>query len=461
MTTKTKPASDPVVPDRQSLIPSAPMLDDLAGMDAARTWGLRMARHLKAYTRDEMRWRDIAPGCVLHGPPGTGKTTFGKALAATCGLPLVETTFGEWQGSGEGHLGSLLKAMADVFAIARAVKPCILFIDELDSIPSRGSTRHNDTYWMAVTNELLKALDKIGQAEGVVVIGACNHPDRLDPAVVRSGRMDTKIKIDFPDVTALAKILEYHLTLIDRLALMRETKRSDLSEIAKYCVGMSGADIARLVREARAKAGDADRYINVADIMASLGHTDHAMTSDERRRLAVYEAGCGVARYRLGLASEITMSIASRNGSDCAPISLDPRTATRNLIDRRITALLAGRAAEEIFCGSVSGGAVGGEHSALGQATRLALEAVATLGLSETKPLGWYPGDKGADRNRFPQHVIEEVDAMLAERYEAALALIGHEWDFVNLVSDALARNRALSHREFVLLDRRPRSEAA
>lgn len=451
MTAKTKPdAADTAAKPE---IPTRPLLSELAGMSTARAWGERLSRDIADYRAGTIKWSDVDPGCVLHGPPGTGKTTFATALAATCKLPLIATSFSAWQAAEEGHLGTLLAAMESSFALARANAPCILFVDELDSIPRRGSGSRSMNYWNQVTNALLKAIDSLAEATGVVMLGACNHPGLLDPALVRAGRMDQMIAIELPDAKAIATILSFHLKPEERQSV------GSLASIAKICVGMSGADLARLARSARALARSNRRVMRVRDLIAVLDPPELRLSPEQLKRIAVHEAGHAVAAHRLAIADDITLSLVARNTANgIAGIKLRQEPVTRTLVEARLVMLLAGRAAEEVFFGQPSASAGGDETSDLAHANRTALDAVVNLGLSTHNPLGYYVRREQHDKAWYPTEVRAEVDEMLASAYRDAVALMGWDWDFVNQTAEALVRDRGLSYREFALLDRRPRA---
>ncbi|WP_290775985.1 ATP-binding protein [Hoeflea sp.] len=147
---------------------------------------------------------------MLSGPPGTGKTTFARALCNTLSVPLIATSVARWLET--SHLGDVLAAMNTTFEQARESAPCILFIDEVDNIGSRGSgDRAYDDYWSSIVNRMLELLDGAAKTEGVIVIGATNRPDKIDPAILRSGRLEKHIVVPPPDTDALVQIIAHHL----------------------------------------------------------------------------------------------------------------------------------------------------------------------------------------------------------------------------------------------------------
>lgn len=272
--------------------------------------------------------------------------------------------------------------MRAAFDEARRKSPCILFIDEIDAFGDRETFKgENAHYNVEVVSGLLECLDGVDQREGVVVVGACNHPDRLDAALVRPGRLDRHIRITLPDAAAREGNIRWHL----ENALAGER----LSSIAARTEGWSGAALERLVRDARRLARRARRAITTADFTASLPPTiaipDHMM-----RRTAVHEAGHATVAVVLGRKFEFveirdTVELAS--GSQAlGGVRIGPRTVadktTQTLLDK-ICFLLAGAAAEEVILGNRSIGGGGELGSDLHLATLTALRLETSYGLGQ------------------------------------------------------------------------------
>ncbi|MBC2802411.1 AAA family ATPase [Rhizobium ruizarguesonis] len=187
-----------------------PLVETLTGYGAAKDWALGVKADLADYLAGELVWSDMSTKLLLSGPPGTGKTTFARAMCNSLQIPLVVTSVSTWL-QGE-YLNAVLDRMANTFAEARAQAPCILFIDEIDGIGTRVSaSRQYADYWNACVNKLLELLDGAVKSEGVIVVGATNRPNEIDEAIRRSGRLETHIDIPRPDIPALAGILAHHL----------------------------------------------------------------------------------------------------------------------------------------------------------------------------------------------------------------------------------------------------------
>jgi cell division protease FtsH len=185
-------------------------VEDLAGYGEARPWALDLKSDLELYRSGRLGWREMSTKLLLSGPPGTGKTTFARALCNSLQVPLLVTSVASWLEP--GYLGDVLKRMAAAFDVARHHAPAILFIDEIDNIGMRMASRpQHDDYWVSLINRLLELLDGASKTEGVIVVGATNLPERIDPALLRSGRLEKHVAIPLPDFETLAGILAHHL----------------------------------------------------------------------------------------------------------------------------------------------------------------------------------------------------------------------------------------------------------
>lgn len=405
-------------------VADAPRLDELAGMPDAVAAGLEIVRDLHDYRAGRIPWSQVAPGLLLHGPPGTGKTLFARALARSAGVPLLTGSLAEWQAARTGHLGDLLAAMRKNFADARAVAPAILFIDEIDAFGDRShfSSQHRD-YSVQVVNALLELLDGVTGRPGVVVLGACNNVGNLDPAIRRSGRLDRSVAVPLPDAEGLTAILRHHLG--------GDLPNVDLAALGPLLLGATGADVARLVRDARRRARVADRPLGLADLHAALGVAEDLRASAYRRLLAVHEAGHAVVGmlHAPGTLIAVTLRAAGQRAAATHWQPESDRTLTRADIDALLQRLLAGRAAEAVVLGTVSAGAGGAAASDLARATQLAAAAAGALGLGDS--LVW---------SGLPEP--DEVPKLLARQPALARAVAAH-LD----AADAAARALILRHR--------------
>ena len=185
-------------------------VEALSGFGEARDWALALKEDLDLWRQGDLAWADMSTRLLLAGPPGTGKTTFARALCNTLQVPLVATSVATWLEP--GYLGDVLKRMSAAFTEAEANGPAILFIDEVDTLGRRSATnRSHEDYWNSVVSRALELLDGVVRQSGIIVVGAANNPGVLDPALVRSGRLEKRIDIPMPDTDALAGILRHHL----------------------------------------------------------------------------------------------------------------------------------------------------------------------------------------------------------------------------------------------------------
>lgn len=349
-----------------------PLLSEIYGLGPAKQWGLDLAADLRAYAAGKLPWSLCPKGLLLSGPPGTAKTTFARALSREAGVHFISTSYSAWQSHKDGHLGSVTAAIRGVFAEAKANRPCIVFIDEIDSLPTRGSAGRNDSWFTAVVNCVLDQLDGFAKREGVVVVAACNDPSKLDSALVRAGRLDHHIAIPLPDVPALIGIF--------RMYLRTDLEGVDLRAAALAAQGSTGADVERWVRVARRAARRADRALTLSDLLEVVRSGRPEWPADVRRRVAYHEAGHAIALHVLDIAEPTALSIGGSGGlAESLPGEM--RAQTRVELEKLLVGLLGGRAAEEIVFGTgVTAGAGGSSDSDLSRATRLALRIETAFG---------------------------------------------------------------------------------
>lgn len=405
-------------------------LEDIAGDGEALTAARQLVRDLGLWRQKTLAWSDLCRSLLLHGRPGTGKTWLARAMGNSADVGFVATSFAEWQST--GHLGDMLKAMRKSFAEARSQAPAILFIDEIDAVGSReDGDRHNSNYRHQVINGFLEQMDSISREEGVIVVGACNHPDRIDPAVLRAGRFDLKIEVPMPDAAAILGILRHHLG--------EAFDAADLRGLARAAVGSSAAEVDAAIRMARATARGDGRDLRPADVHRHLGASDRAGDAWDRRA-AVHECGHAIAAAVLGT-GEVIRVMLTREGGTTSRRLVDHTNLIGDL-EAELAYAMAGRAAERLVFGDVCAGSGGPEQSDLARATKLAVAIDTLFGLGVYGPL-WID---------VPPEVVlrdPEARARIRARLEAAeelaTAILAAHREHLTAMADALVRERELT----------------
>ncbi|MGV1785838.1 MULTISPECIES: AAA family ATPase [Agrobacterium] len=409
-------------------------VEDLPGFGKATTWALELADDIRAWSAGTLEWQDVDCGLLLSGPPGTGKTTFAAAVAETCGASFISASCAQWQS--HGHLGDFLKAMNRSFADAAEKAPCILFLDEFDAVGNRSKFQgDNASYGVQVVNGLLEALDGSKRRDGVVVIAATNHPDAIDPALRRPGRLDRHIEIELPSFEARKGIIALHLRA--------EVPDDVLAEAARATSGYSGADLAQLAKDARKRARRGRRSVSAEDLKAA---TPPLLVIDDTLRYAacVHEAGHAVVGTELGFGSvEIItvlreLSLSGDRAGYVGWLRPNPLYRSRDSYLNEIAMFMAGHAAEAVIVGSVSDGFGGSKGSDLHRATDVATLMEANLGLGQGLSYSSVNSSEELEKLRRSDPVLRRrVERLLGAELERAKSIVLARRQHV----EALAKN--------------------
>ncbi|QRM45760.1 AAA family ATPase [Rhizobium sp. BG4] len=388
-------------------------------------WGHDLAKDIADYKAAIIPWRDVENGVLISGPPGVGKTMFASILANTCKIPIIYGSASRWQEA--GALDEHLKAIRASFEEAIEKAPSILFIDEIDVFGSRGETDRNSAYMRAVITALLQLLDGFERREGVVVVGACNQPDLLDSAITRPGRLDRHIAVPLPDAEARRSILKHHsgVTLCS----------ADYKVYEMATEGMTGADIERLVRDARRSARRQSERLNGDHIIRHLRPLIK-LPKAYVHALAVHEAGHALVSHEVGYAhvADITISRWRVEGDYRAlgcveyDVAAD-RPRTRSFFENAIAVCVAGIAAEIEVFGSFSQGAAGDDAADLNRATELATAMERAFGMGHTLAVEKFSPDAFARMRASDPELRREIHNVLATELERARSIIRMQRD--------------------------------
>ncbi|MHC2364188.1 AAA family ATPase [Rhizobium leguminosarum] len=419
-----------------------PGLHDLHGYGAAKEWGFELARDFADFRAGKIDWRDLDCGALLSGPPGTGKTIFARALAKTCSVPLILGSGARWQAG--THLGDMLKQMRKCFADAAKAAPSILFIDEMDSFGNRDKDDSGSTYWIQVVNALLECMDGADRGQGVVVVGACNNASRIDPAILRPGRLDRHFQITLPDAVARLQIMQWHLGTAMDFDVRNFTRRSE---------GMTGAQIEKVAKEARRRARRANRAIAGEDIEASLPRR-MPISKEYQWAIAVHEAGHAIVGSILGSEPLSSLAIEDSISPDTdvqalggASFEIEPaRRQTRSYYLGHIATLLGGIAAELVVFGDFADGAGSSIHSDLQLATRCATMVEGPLAMGSSWLSDGDTSLRSLSEARYRNPLLEHrVEALLAQQMKVAVEALRQRENEVRALAAALMERKQLS----------------
>jgi cell division protease FtsH len=431
---------------------------DVAGVDEAEEELKEIVEFLKNPRKYTSIGGKIPKGVLLVGPPGTGKTLLARAVAGEAKVPFFSLSGSEFV---EMFVGVGAARVRDLFAQAEAKAPCIVFIDELDALGKvriqtpMGSHEEREQ----TLNQLLAEMDGFDGRKGIIIMGATNRPEVLDPALLRPGRFDRQVLVDKPDVRGREDILRIHVKTV------KISEGVDIKVIAQRTAGFAGADLANLVNEAALLAARKDKTaVEMKDfddaidrIIAGL-EKKRVMSDKERRIVAYHESGHAIVASILpGLDPVHKISIVAR-GFGALGYTMQLPLEDRYLMTRQdllgqLAVLLGGRSAEEIAFGEVSTGA----QNDLQRATDIARSMVTEFGMSETLGAVNYDGHRGNkfldtpfmnDRGNHSEDTAQKIDAevkrILTEAHEDARRVLRERRPFLDQLSERLLEKEVI-----------------
>ncbi len=446
---------------------------DVAGMDEAKVEIMEFVQFLKEPKKYQRLGAKIPKGAILSGPPGTGKTLLAKAVAGEASVPFLSVSGSEFV---EMFVGVGSSRVRDLFAEARAMAPCIVFIDEIDAIgKSRGKGGQfggggNDER-ESTLNQLLVEMDGFTSNEQIVVLASTNRPDVLDGALTRPGRFDRMIAIDRPDLSGRKEIFAVHLKPIKTLPAIDKAALAE--KLAFLTPGFAGADIANVCNEAALIAArrNADAVTEghfedaIERVVAGLEKKSRILSPHEKTIVAYHEAGHAVAGWFLEHADPLLkVSIIPRGSSALGYAQYLPKDqylySTEQLLDR-MCMTLAGRVSEQLFFGSITTGA----SDDLQKVTRLAYSQITMYGMnSRIGNVSFQNNDANGESSFTKPYseetgriIDEEVRSLVATAYDRTMALIEERRPQVELLAKRLLEKEVLSREDVVqLIGKRP-----
>ncbi len=437
---------------------------DVAGADEEKAELEEVVEFLKNPTKFVKLGARIPRGVLLVGPPGTGKTLLAKAVAGEAGVPFFSISGSDFV---EMYVGVGASRVRDLFDNARKTPASIIFIDEIDAVGRhRGAGLgggHDERE--QTLNQLLVEMDGFGTNSGVIVMAATNRPDILDPALLRPGRFDRRITVNYPDMNGREAILKVHC----RNKPLEETV--NLKKIAQTTIGFTGAELANLMNEAALRAAKKDKaLIGMEDIEESymkliLGpQKKKNMRRPEDNRLCAYhEAGHAVASYfckHTDPVKHITIIPAgSAGGVTISVPTEDKMGATRNEMIDRIVLALGGRVAEEIVLDDISTGA----SSDIQQATSIARNMVTRYGMSDKLGTVLYGSDHSEDEiflgrdfssgknysEKTASAIDDEIRDIINSAYATCKKHLSEHVDKLHFVAEFLLKNESMDEEQF------------
>lgn len=426
--------------------PNKVTFKDVAGLSEAKTEIEEIVEFLKNPQRYTDLGGKIPKGALLVGPPGTGKTLLAKAVAGEANVPFFSMSGSDFV---EMFVGVGASRVRDLFRQAKEKAPCIVFIDEIDAVgrargknPNMGANDEREN----TLNQLLTEMDGFGSNSGVIILAATNRADILDKALLRAGRFDRQIYVELPDLNDRVAIFKVHLKKI------KIDDSVDIELLARQTPGFSGADIANVCNEAaliaarrNKKTVERQDFIDAVDrIIGGLEKRSKITTDEEKKSIAIHEAGHATISWHLRYANPlIKVTIVPRGKALGAAWYLPEErqiTPTQAILDE-MCATLGGRAAEELFLGRISTGAV----NDLERVTKQAYAMVVYYGMSDKLPNLCYYDSTGQEYGFTKPYsaerakvIDEEVSRIITEQYERAKQILRDHAEGHNKLADVL-----------------------
>ena len=402
---------------------------DVAGQSEAKQEIEEIVEFLKKPEKYTELGGKIPKGALLVGPPGTGKTLLAKAVAGEADVPFFSLSGSDFV---EMFVGVGASRVRDLFRQAKEKAPCIIFIDEIDAIgrargknPAMGGNDEREN----TLNQLLTEMDGFGTNSGVIILAATNRVDILDKALLRAGRFDRQIHVDLPDLNERKEVFGVHLKPL------KLDKSVDMDLLARQTPGFSGADIANVCNEAALIAArhdkkkvDKEDFLAAVDrIIGGLEKKTKVLTAEEKRTIALHEAGHATLSWHLQYADPLVkVTIVPRGRALGAAWYLpeERQITTKEQMLDEMCAILGGRAAEELFIGRISTGAM----NDLERVTKQAYGMIAFAGMGDKLPNICYYNNQEQFHKPYSEKTAElidnEVKALIAEQYERAKRML-------------------------------------
>ncbi len=423
--------------------------DDVAGIEEVKEELEEVVDFLRDPKKFSKLGGRVPKGVLLSGPPGTGKTLLARAVAGEAGVPFLASAGSDFV---QMFVGVGASRVRDLFEQARQFAPCIVFIDEIDALGSSrsagiggGQSEHSQTL-----NQLLVELDGFETNQGIILIGATNRPDMLDPALTRPGRIDRKVSVPLPDVRGREKILGLHA---------RKTPLApdvDLKLIARGTPGFSGADLANLVNEAALWAARKGREAVEAQDFSSA--RDKVLMGPERRSAVIPERERRLTAYHEAGHAIVALDPDMKTRDALHKVTIIPRgwalgvtqqipdedrlAMTREYAINQIRILMGGRAAEELVNGKAE--ITTGAGNDIQRATELARRMICEWGMSEK----FGPVAYTYRQEQLPTEIHQEIREMITGQYSAALKLLTDNLDKLHALAKALLAYETLDGEE-------------